>query len=40
MEGFEGGERVERLRLGDGSRVDADVVVVGIGVAPETGDLS
>jgi 3-phenylpropionate/trans-cinnamate dioxygenase ferredoxin reductase subunit len=36
VEGFEGGERVERLRLGDGSSVDADVVVVGIGVAPET----
>jgi NADPH-dependent 2,4-dienoyl-CoA reductase/sulfur reductase-like enzyme len=34
--GFEGGERVERVLLGDGESVDADVVVVGIGVFPET----
>jgi len=34
--GLEGGERVEAVRLADGSRVAADVVVVGIGVAPET----
>ena len=35
--GFEGGERVERVRLDDGSAVAADLVVVGIGVAPATG---
>ena len=36
--GFEGGAgRVERVRLADGSAVDADLVVVGIGVAPNTG---
>lgn len=34
--GFEGSERVERVRLVDGSTVDADVVVVGVGVVPET----
>jgi 3-phenylpropionate/trans-cinnamate dioxygenase ferredoxin reductase subunit len=36
--GLEGGDdgRVARVRLADGSAVDADVVVVGIGVAPET----
>jgi 3-phenylpropionate/trans-cinnamate dioxygenase ferredoxin reductase subunit len=33
----EGGSRVERVRLSDGSTVDADVVVVGIGVTPTTG---
>ena len=36
VEGFEGSERVESLRLSDGSRVAADLVVVGIGVRPET----
>ena len=36
--GFEGGAgRVERVRLADGGAVDADLVVVGIGVAPNTG---
>lgn len=35
--GFEGSGRVERVRLADGSAVDADLVVVGIGVAPATG---
>ncbi len=35
--GFDGGERVERVKLADGTVVQADVVVVGIGVAPETG---
>ena len=31
------GDRVERVRLADGSAVDADVVVVGVGVTPNTG---
>jgi NADPH-dependent 2,4-dienoyl-CoA reductase/sulfur reductase-like enzyme len=35
--GFEGEGRVERVRLADGGAVEADVVVVGIGVIPETG---
>jgi NADPH-dependent 2,4-dienoyl-CoA reductase/sulfur reductase-like enzyme len=34
--GFEGTDRVERVRLDDGSTIDADVVVVGIGVEPAT----
>lgn len=33
---FEGRERVEEVVLSDGSRVAADVVVIGVGVAPET----
>jgi NADPH-dependent 2,4-dienoyl-CoA reductase/sulfur reductase-like enzyme len=37
VEALEGGDRVERIRLADGSVVDADVVVVGIGVTPSTG---
>jgi 3-phenylpropionate/trans-cinnamate dioxygenase ferredoxin reductase subunit len=36
VEGFEGNGRVERVLLGDGSRVEADVVVVGIGASPAT----
>ena len=32
--GFEGAGRVERVRLDDGTAVDADVVVVGVGVEP------
>ncbi len=34
--GFDGTERVEGVRLTNGSAVEADVVVVGIGVAPVT----
>jgi NADPH-dependent 2,4-dienoyl-CoA reductase/sulfur reductase-like enzyme len=37
---FEGDGRIERLRLTDNSVLDADVVVVGVGVAPATGWLS
>ncbi len=33
---LEGGERVEAVRLADGSTVAADLVVVGIGVSPNT----
>jgi NADPH-dependent 2,4-dienoyl-CoA reductase/sulfur reductase-like enzyme len=33
---IEGDGRVERVRLSDGSSVEADVVVVGVGAAPET----
>jgi 3-phenylpropionate/trans-cinnamate dioxygenase ferredoxin reductase subunit len=35
--GLDGTTRVERVRLSDGSSVEADVVVVGVGVAPNTG---
>jgi NADPH-dependent 2,4-dienoyl-CoA reductase/sulfur reductase-like enzyme len=35
--GIDGRDRVEQLRLSDGTVVDADVVVVGIGVTPNTG---
>jgi 3-phenylpropionate/trans-cinnamate dioxygenase ferredoxin reductase subunit len=34
--GFEGSTRVERVLLGDGATIPADVVVVGIGVRPAT----
>jgi NADPH-dependent 2,4-dienoyl-CoA reductase/sulfur reductase-like enzyme len=34
--GFEGRDRVERVRLADGTGIDADLVVVGVGVFPET----
>lgn len=37
VEGFDGGDRVEQVRLADGSIVPADLVVVGVGVAPNTG---
>ena len=36
VEAVEGDRRVERVRLSDGSVIDADVVVVGIGVVPNT----
>jgi len=34
VDGFEGSERVEAVRLSDGTRIPADLVVVGIGVIP------
>ncbi len=34
--GFAGSERVEQVLLADGSAIDADLVVVGVGVTPET----
>ena len=37
VEAVEGGDRVERVRLADGTTIDCDVVVVGIGVTPNTG---
>ena len=37
VDSLEGDGRVERVVLSDGSTVDADVVVVGIGVIPNTG---
>jgi 3-phenylpropionate/trans-cinnamate dioxygenase ferredoxin reductase subunit len=36
VEAIEGDERVERVRLADGAMITADVVVVGVGVVPET----
>jgi NADPH-dependent 2,4-dienoyl-CoA reductase/sulfur reductase-like enzyme len=35
--GFEGASRVEAVRLSDGTRIPADLVVVGIGAQPNTG---
>jgi 3-phenylpropionate/trans-cinnamate dioxygenase ferredoxin reductase subunit len=40
VEGFEGHRHVEAVRLGGGHRVPTDLVVVGIGVVPETGWLA
>lgn len=37
VDGLEGAGRVERVRLSDGATIDADVVVVGVGVIPNTG---
>ncbi|MQA96526.1 MAG: ferredoxin reductase [Streptosporangiales bacterium] len=34
--GLEGGPRVEAVRLADGTLIPADLVVIGVGVAPET----
>jgi 3-phenylpropionate/trans-cinnamate dioxygenase ferredoxin reductase component len=36
VEGFDGHGRVERVRLSDGKTVEADVVIVGVGVAANT----
>ena len=36
VEAIEGGDRVERVRLADGTVIPADVVVVGVGVRPAT----
>jgi 3-phenylpropionate/trans-cinnamate dioxygenase ferredoxin reductase component len=36
VEGFEGARRLEAIRLGDGSRVDADVAVIALGAVPNT----
>jgi 3-phenylpropionate/trans-cinnamate dioxygenase ferredoxin reductase subunit len=36
VKALEGSEAVERVRLGDGSSVTADAVIVGVGVAPNT----
>jgi 3-phenylpropionate/trans-cinnamate dioxygenase ferredoxin reductase subunit len=36
VEAIEGGTRVERVRLADGEVIAADVVVVGVGVVPNT----
>jgi 3-phenylpropionate/trans-cinnamate dioxygenase ferredoxin reductase component len=36
VEAIEGAERVERVRAGDGTTLDADAVVIGVGVAPRT----
>ena len=40
VEGVLGGDRVERVKLSDGSEIPADVVVVGIGATPATGWLA
>jgi 3-phenylpropionate/trans-cinnamate dioxygenase ferredoxin reductase subunit len=37
---LEGGERVTAVRLTDGARIPADVVVLGLGTVPETGWLA
>jgi 3-phenylpropionate/trans-cinnamate dioxygenase ferredoxin reductase subunit len=40
VDGLEGTDRVEGVRLGDGTIIPATVVVVGIGVSPNTGWLT
>jgi NADPH-dependent 2,4-dienoyl-CoA reductase/sulfur reductase-like enzyme len=37
VDSIEGGERVEAVRLSDGTVVPADVVVIGVGTIPQTG---
>ena len=37
LEGFDGSGAVESVRIADGRSIDADFVVVGVGVAPRTG---
>ncbi len=37
IDGVDGDDRVERVRLADGTRLEVDVVVVGVGVVPATG---
>jgi NADPH-dependent 2,4-dienoyl-CoA reductase/sulfur reductase-like enzyme len=34
---LDGGDRIERVRLADGTALDADLVVLGVGVTPATG---
>jgi 3-phenylpropionate/trans-cinnamate dioxygenase ferredoxin reductase subunit len=36
VDGFDGSGRVERVRLADGTAIDCDFVVVGVGVRPRT----
>jgi NADPH-dependent 2,4-dienoyl-CoA reductase/sulfur reductase-like enzyme len=36
VDAFEGAGRIERVRLSDGTSVDADLVVIGIGAVPAT----
>jgi NADPH-dependent 2,4-dienoyl-CoA reductase/sulfur reductase-like enzyme len=36
VEAIEGTDRVEAVRLADGSRIEADLVVIGVGVVPNT----
>jgi 3-phenylpropionate/trans-cinnamate dioxygenase ferredoxin reductase subunit len=36
VEAIEGEDRVERVRLADGTTVDADLLIVGVGVVPNT----
>lgn len=40
LAGFEGGERVEAAILGDGSRIDCDLAIVGIGIEPNVEPLT
>lgn len=40
VEAIEGARHVEAVRLADGSRIEADLVVVGVGVAPTIGWLA
>ncbi len=36
LESFEGAGRIERVRLSDGSTLEVDLVIVGVGAAPQT----